>query len=225
MDEQGRLQVQYVPSRKMPDDLREIVGEVLALLLAQSAVQDDVIAVYARGSIVLGELMAGTSDLDLVVYCHDAQTVEAVKHARKRVSKSVSEKYGFSRLDCSTFVWRDSVLESNQFALTLQAFGVCVYGEDLIRQIPACKASSNAGANVLRDRRVTLEEAERCRRAGDRNGERRVFQWFFKRTLRASAELCAPQVGWFARDLVPCVCSDGNQVIAYQPRECSATGM
>lgn len=202
VDSEGFLELDSIPAREVPASWREIISSLVDWVIAAVPRPKCIVSMYVRGSVVRGEVIPEKSDLDLVVYCSDTSSVDYVKAAcRSFPTKSLS----LSRIDCSAFCLNSYKADAMPYALGLQAFGVCVYGDDIVRCIPACRVDANAGIDIVRDKRVAFQEAERCRMVSDQDGERKVLQWLLKRALRSCAELCAPIDGWFARDLVPCV--------------------
>jgi predicted nucleotidyltransferase len=204
----GRVDIASLTPRRVPPRWRSAVDAAVDVVeAAASAAGGRVRAVYVRGSVVCNAAAAERSDLDLVVYCWDEVALEAVRFERRAALLAVARRFGLARVDCAVFLAREVAVAEMECALEVQAFGVCVRGEDFVRGLTACCVGRHAGIDVVRDCRVALEEAGRRRGRLDFDGERVVLQWFLKRALRRGAESCARASGRYARDLVPCVCA------------------
>jgi Cupin-like domain len=199
VDKDGLIDTASLPPRSVDTAWRAAVDAAVALIVDAAETPADVISVCCRGSVVSGAAIPGISDIDLVAYVRP-NALAAVRDARSVISAAVCDRFAHlvARVDCLVFPLDGGDLP---YATILQAFGVCVHGQDLVNQLPPRRVSAPRAADVQRDRRVTLQHA---RQQHSLDAERRAYQWFLKRSLRTCTELCCRDVGRYARDLVPC---------------------
>lgn len=204
----GVIDPTSLPSRHIPGRWTSAVDEAVEAVIDLPQVRGTgaVRAIYVRGSVAGDAVIPGVSDLDLVVYATSPSAVDTISSARRSIFDSIAARHGFTRVDCAVFLDSRSEGASGDrlpYEVVIQAFGVCVYGDDFIANIPPRRMEKLSAANIVEDFRVASEQAELSANVDD---QRRIMQWFFKRALRAAAEVCSTRAGLYSRDLVPCVC-------------------
>jgi hypothetical protein len=226
VDQRGHIDRSSIPPRSIEESWREVVDfsvkSVLVHLPAEA--RRAVHAIYLRGSVASGFAIPGESDLDFLIYV-GALYVDVLNSQRSQVSKHVTSKFKHvTRVDYRAHAVPDpEKSQADVFcglpgAYVAQAFGVCVYGHDFVASCSPCRILCDLAIDIMNDKRIAVEEAERQKASGNAVGELRALQWFFKRALRASAELSCFEIGKFARDLVPCVRGLGATIVQQIPR-------
>jgi Nucleotidyltransferase domain len=214
VDQFGFLDRSSFPERVVAQDWRMLVDYTVQTILSSLTLdaRRAVHAIYLRGSVASGYAIPGESDIDFAIYV-DPPFVETLKEKRICTSQAVCSRFkDVVRVDYRVYPFKLRAIPSPaqslselSGALVIQAFGICVYGYDFLADSPACRVDCHLAVDIMRDKRVAVEEARRLGSCGDTRGELRVLQWFLKRAIRALAELHSIKSGRFARDLVPCV--------------------
>lgn len=193
-----------------PETWTPAISAVIEKLLSVKFARWIVYAVYLRGSVAAGQARVKVSDMDFVVYCHPG-FADDIRTELPSISQGICRQFTFvSKVDCVvvplSLLKLAVARESVAYSLILQAFGLCVYGVDFLKFLPAGRITpERIAVNIMRDKRVTLDRARENHRSSNSLEELHALQWFIKRALRSCAELNWRKSRKYARDLVACV--------------------
>ena len=150
-------------------------------------------SIYLRGSVAKGIAVHGISDIDLILLVCNKFTEEDKIFLYKVLEKKVCEKFPF----VNDIEMHDQTMESLlivpvQFMFKTQC--VCIYGEDIVPDLPRFKIDMNAIAHsrsLKNDIQDTLDGNHSC-------------GWIMKRIVRVGLEICMIEEQVYTRDLFPC---------------------
>jgi hypothetical protein len=150
-------------------------------------------SIYLRGSIAKGIAVHGVSDIDFILLVQSAFTEEDNLFLYKILDKQIGESFSFvNGMEFQGLPEATLIRTSIQFMFRTQC--VCIYGEDIIPDLPKFKIDRNAIAHsrsLKKDIQDTLDGYHSC-------------GWIMKRIVRVGLEICMIEEQVYTRDLYPC---------------------
>ena len=154
---------------------------------------ENIHSIYLRGSVAKGIAVHGISDIDLILLVCNKFTEEDKIFLYKVLEKKVCEKFPFvNDIEMHDQTMESLLLVPVQFMFKTQC--VCIYGEDIVPDLPRFKIDMNAIAHsrsLKNDIQDTLEGNHSC-------------GWIMKRIVRVGLEICMIEEQVYTRDLFPC---------------------
>lgn len=174
-------------SNKLQPEFSNVVAHVVTTL--KQCFPELIHSLYVYGSVAEGRAKAGKSDLDMtIIFNYEADQVAtaqltAVQHRLEKNNPVVS-KIDF---DCGLLrevLHSDSILS---WGYWLKHHCVCVYGEDLCRQLPAFKPSKAIAVAVNGDFLPVLEKLiAQMQSSSDENKKRQLQRAIARKAIRAT---------------------------------------
>jgi hypothetical protein len=186
-----RMQKEWrVVADEVSDACREILG-------------DNLHSVYARGSVSQGKAIENVSDLDLIMLVREWPTDEQWI-AMRQEREQAEEAYPFcTKVEIDFHLLSEVISSEDGVANTLKIYSVCVYGSDLINELPRVKMDRTASRGIFRF------NAQIKRRLQTFENKEAVYSkkwctWMMKRILRVGGALVLEREQIYTRDLYPC---------------------
>lgn len=165
----------------------------LTIKYLNEKISDNIHSIYLRGSVAKGIAVHGISDIDLIVLVGKSITSEIKIFLYKDLEKQVCKNFPFIKgIECHDQSLESLNKASVQFMFKTQC--VCIYGEDIIPDLPKFKIDKNAishSRSLAKDIQDTLEGNHSC-------------GWIMKRIVRVGLEICMLEEQVYTRDLYPC---------------------
>ncbi|MGA3599270.1 nucleotidyltransferase [Lysinibacillus agricola] len=168
--------------------------------------QDDLHSVYIRGSIPKGIGIEGVADLDTIAVIKQNPNKLQVKRL-KEVEQELNQKHTCVDGIELSFYCVEDILNTSSFSIIsfiLKTHGICVFGEDLIPQLPRYRADE-ALAN---DHHIHLQG--QIKNANDDLQDnfdiediKDCCKWIMKIIVRAGLALVITKENIYTRDLYP----------------------
>lgn len=168
--------------------------------------KDDLHSVYIRGSIPKGIGIEGVADLDTIAvtkrYLNKLQL-----NWVKKIENRLNQKY-----DCVdgielSFYSIEEILNTSSFSMMsfiLKTHGICVFGEDLIPQLPKCKANKALANDHLIHLEAQIKNAcDDLQNNCDIEDIKDCCKWIMKIIVRAGLALVITKENTYTRDLYP----------------------
>ncbi|RYZ99142.1 MAG: hypothetical protein EOP11_19820 [Proteobacteria bacterium] len=198
-DEHGFL-LPDVAIENMKSPWREAVDFVTGALLARGAK-----AVYLRGSVPRGLAIEGVSDLDfLYLEGPDAEQAEEELFAEFEERFPFVDGLELIRFEASTLSQVFPPQTRPYFQMLLKTQSLFLAGRDIAREIAPFKMDVNLCSHVYTIEKEFAQLSDWLAEADDEEDLRATRRWFFRRLVRAGAEICVPRTGRFTRDLYLC---------------------
>lgn len=164
-------------------------------------------SIYLRGSVPRGKAVEEISDLDsiVVIKAEHAQSVDLSWF--DEFSKAFITKYPFVSEVELRWVNYGSLLNPEKLQnvrIQLSIYGVCIYGEDIIPNLPRLKPGRDTiiHAPTIDDQvKAALKKFEQRKTS---EGIKAACTWIMKAFLRTGCELVMEREQAYTRDLFPC---------------------
>lgn len=168
--------------------------------------QDNLHSVYIRGSIPKGIGIEGVADLDTI-----AVTKQNLNKQQLRLIKDVGQELNQKHTCVDgielSFYCIEDVLNTSFFSIIsfiLQTHGMCVFGEDLIPQLPRYKANEALANDHLIHLQAQIENAcDDLQDNSDIEDIKDCCKWIMKIVVRAGLALVITKTNTYTRDLYP----------------------
>ncbi|KGM45644.1 nucleotidyltransferase [Neobacillus niacini] len=189
---------------KIQPEFLQVINEVLKEY--HSHLGTNLHSIYIRGSIPRGLGIFGVSDLDTIAITYKKPN-ELHLHWTSEVEESINAKFSSINGVELSFYHLDEILETSTFSIIpfmLKTHSICVYGEDLIQDLPAFKADKTLGNDHL----IKLEEQivqakEDLVDNDDMDDIVDCCSWIMKIIVRAGLALVIEEEHLYTRDLYP----------------------
>lgn len=202
VDESGFILTEVFPEKIGPT-FRPIVEHVLNLIIQEVDALLD--GVYLYGSVATGRAVEGTSDLDIILVFL-APPELAVKKKIEHLGLCLSNQYekqlrgvGLEMTDVT-----DVCSEKERFGgmCFLKHLCICIYGNDLTKDIPAFRPSADIAKAFNGDLGQSLPGWKKKIEEAASDGElEKVARSFAKKIVRAGFSLVMPRAGAWTSDL------------------------
>jgi hypothetical protein len=171
----------------------------------RAAFSADLHSVYIRGSVPRGLAVPGLSDLDAIAALRDFSPMPFESEVRT-VEAAVQARFGFLRGVELAVIQRGVVRApiGNRAAIVLKTQAVCLFGPDLLREIPPLRPGP---ASFLEAPRLpsSIDYVLSKLRAHPSGDEVRAYcVWIMKILVRAAFEFVQALEGGYTRDLYFC---------------------
>jgi hypothetical protein len=177
--------------------------------LAEGAVEAwgrDVHSVYVRGSAPRGLAVDGFSDLDTLVAIRDLAPLP-LPVSVSALEASIQERFGFIRgVEIGCFPRAETRAPAgSRAAILLKTQSVCVFGEDLIPEVPPVRMGRESRLEAPRLESSLEHAVSQLRRPGISENEVLAYGvWSLKILVRAGFELVQDWEAGYTRDLYAC---------------------
>jgi hypothetical protein len=180
---------------------KEVVDR--AVLECESILKDALHSIYVRGSVSRGMAVEGISDLDMVVLIKQAITDEQ-KLALEVASSKLEGAYPFcAKVELGVHEQQAVLMGRDRVAAHLKMYAACVYGDNLIPQLPKVKIGPDVMLHAFGFNRAIKARISRIE-SGDLAFSPKACQWIMKRIIRSGGELIMERERVYVRDLYPC---------------------
>ncbi|WP_035434128.1 hypothetical protein [Bacillus sp. UNC322MFChir4.1] len=168
--------------------------------------KDDLHSVYIRGSIPKGIGIEGVADLDTIAVTKQHPNKLKLNWVKK-IEHRLNQKY-----DCVdgielSFYSIEEILNTSSFSIMsfiLKTHGICVFGEDLIPQLPKYKANEALANDHLIHLQTQIKNAcEDLKDNSDIEDIKDCCKWIMKIIVRAGLALVIMKENTYTRDLYP----------------------
>ena len=124
------------------------LNEICGLCTSQ---YPDVLGIYIRGSVALGNAIDGTSDIDsIIVFGDNEGTTDGYNEWAGTVEQHILDKYPFVAAVELYGLCRTEVLKCPRTVFFLKSQSQCIWGEDLTKDLPAAVLGPNAYVHAPR---------------------------------------------------------------------------
>ncbi|PEZ59776.1 nucleotidyltransferase [Bacillus anthracis] len=168
--------------------------------------QDNLHSVYIRGSIPKGIGIEGVADLDTIAVTKQNLNKQQLKLI-KDVGQELNQKHTCVDGIELSFYCIEDVLNTSFFSIIsfiLQTHGMCVFGEDLIPQLPRYKANEALANDHLIHLQAQIENAcDDLQDNSDIEDIKDCCKWIMKIIVRAGLALVITKANTYTRDLYP----------------------
>ncbi|AKG05252.1 hypothetical protein AAV35_010965 [Salimicrobium jeotgali] len=203
LDTQG-----YIINQAAPAYIDNKFLEVIELINKSclSALPGEIHSIYLRGSVPRGAEVEGVSDVDLIVVTYfNPENLDL--DWTEETTRYINEKYSFINGVELGFSPLGEVREHEYCSMIpfiLKTYGVCVYGENLISELPDYKPDSSL-ANEHLFRLSTLIDRAKHELEGNEDTEdiEDCCSWIMRIIVRAGGALVIIQEEAYTRDLYP----------------------
>ncbi|KHF37988.1 hypothetical protein [Halalkalibacter okhensis] len=188
--------------KKINPEYLKIIEEVTKYY--QTHLGLDLHSIYVRGSIPRGLGIKGVSDLDTIAITNkDSNDIDS-KWVDK-AEQELNQKYNFINGVEFSFYYIEDILKTNTFSIIpfmIKTHSICVYGEDLIVQLPNYKADKTLGNEHLINLKNQIQQAK-----GDLDDNDDIEDildccgWIMKIIVRAGLALVIEKENQYTRDL------------------------
>jgi hypothetical protein len=184
----------------------------------RAAFAGDIHSIYVRGSVARGIAVPGFSDLDMILALRDFAPLPLESEIRP-LETAIQSSHDFVR-GVELAVVERAVARAplrSPAAIVLRTQSVCVFGRDLLPEIPPFRPGpeSHIDAPRLRDSIGHVREKLRGRPSEDET--RAYCVWLMKIVVRAAFELVADRESGYTRDLYFCA-----ETVARHYPDCAA---
>jgi len=167
--------------------------------------RDSLQSIYVRGTVARGEAIEGVSDLDTTALVSGETNLEPrwfqVEQSSLKSHFPFVSKFEFSLMPVEELE-DSSKRVSQKFFLKTQS--VCVYGEDVSKQLPEFKITADLAQCFYKNLQADIEKAkERISRVTRPAQVQNWCRWIAKRILRAGFALVMAREQAYTRDLYP----------------------
>lgn len=198
-DEDGYL-VSQSSADKIVEPWRTAVNDVADS--CRRVLGENLHSVYVRGSASRGEAIEGISDLDTVVVRRSLTDKELQQLRIGR--RELEQKYPFcTDIEINTHVYDELISGADRGFALLKIYATCVWGEDVIPQLPSIKPGREAIMHAGGFKR-RIEERMKLYESGAKQLTRPRCTWVMKRLLRVGGEIIMEREQVFVRELYPC---------------------
>lgn len=168
--------------------------------------QDDLQSVYIRGSISKGIGIEGVADLDTIAITKQELNKLQIKRIKEGEQKLTQKHTCVDGIELSVHCIED-VLNTSSFSIIsfiLQTHGMCVFGEDLIPQLPKYKANEALANDHLIHLQSQIKNAcDDLQDNSDIEDIKDCCKWIMKIIVRAGLALVITKESIYTRDLYP----------------------
>lgn len=190
--------------KKIDDRFQEVIQLINESCL--SALPEDVHSIYIRGSVPRGADIEGVSDIDVIVVTYsDPQELEL--DWVERTERMIDRKFSFINGVDLGFSPLSEVKEfeyCSMIPFILKTYGICVYGENLIKKLPHYKPDCSLANEHLIHLASLIDRAKEDL-AGNEDVEdiQDCCSWIMRILVRAGGVLVIAQEQSYTRDLFP----------------------
>lgn len=168
--------------------------------------QDNLHSVYIRGSIPKGIGIEGVADLDTIAITKQNPNKLQLKRI-KEVEQELNQKHTcVDGIELSVYC-KEDILNSSSFSIIsfiLQTHSICVFGEDLIPQLPRYKANEALANDHLIHLHGQIKNAcDDLQDNSDIEDIKDCCKWIMKIIVRAGLALVITKENTYTRDLYP----------------------
>ncbi|MEY9978970.1 nucleotidyltransferase [Lysinibacillus sp. RC79] len=168
--------------------------------------QDDLHSIYIRGSIPKGIGIEGVADLDTIAVTKQKPNKLRFKRI-KEVEQELNQKHTCVDGIELSFYCIEDILNASSFSIIsfiLQTHGLCVFGEDLIPQLPRYKANEALANDHLIHLQGQIKNAcDDLQDNSDIEDIKDCCKWIMKIIVRAGLALAITIENTYTRDLYP----------------------
>ncbi len=168
--------------------------------------QDDLHSVYIRGSIPKGIGIEGVADLDTIAVTKQNLNKPQLKRL-KEVEQELNQKHTCVDGIELSFYGIEDILNTSSFSIIsfiLKTHGICVFGEDLIPQLPRYKADEALANDHLIHLQGQIKNAcDDLQDNSDMEDIKDCCKWIMKIIVRAGLALVITKANSYTRDLYP----------------------
>lgn len=202
IDEQGYL-INETSIEKINSKYRELISEFtheLSKLLAKN-----LHSVYIRGSVPRGLSIDYISDLDTILVLNN--TLNFKQNTVNELVDYLKNKYTFILGIEMNVIEKQEIMNLDKFSILpfmMKTYGLCVFGEDLSKQIPKFKVDIALANEHLVNVKEQINQASRELLGNEDNEDiLDCCSWIMKIIVRAGMALVAVEEGRYTRDLYP----------------------
>ncbi|AFU17946.1 nucleotidyltransferase [Bacillus toyonensis] len=168
--------------------------------------RNDLHSVYIRGSIPKGIGIKGIADLDsIAIVKQDPNNLQL--SWTKKIEHELNQKHSCVDGIELSFHPLEDILNNSSFSIInfiIKTHGVCVFGEDLIPQLPNYKANEPLANNHLIHLKKQIENAcDDLEGNTDTDDIKDCCKWIMKNIIRAGLALIITKEKVYTRDLYP----------------------
>ena len=202
VDDNGII-ITEVSADKVTSQYKTIVSEVLDSILKELTSQLD--GVYLYGSVVTGKAVEGKSDLDILLILKDEPNNELSENI-SILEKALSKKYE-PRLRCvgmavTNIAEVTSDKEKYGYMCFIKHLCVCIYGNDVAKDIPAFRPSKEVAKGFNGDIGERLEfYKDKIENITSESELKKLTQEVSKKIVRTGFSLVMPRSGSWSTDL------------------------
>ncbi|MFJ6208637.1 nucleotidyltransferase [Lysinibacillus sp. NPDC092081] len=168
--------------------------------------QDGLHSVYIRGSIPKGIGIEGVADLDTIAVTKQNLNKPQLNRL-KEVEQELTQKHTCVDGIELSFYCVEDILNTSSFSISsfiLKTHGICVFGEDLIPQLPRYKANEALANEHLIHLQGQIKNAcEDLQDNSDIEDIKDCCKWIMKIIVRAGLALVITKENIYTRDLYP----------------------
>ncbi|WP_102336323.1 nucleotidyltransferase domain-containing protein [Salimicrobium jeotgali] len=171
-----------------------------------SALPGEVHSIYLRGSVPRGAEVEGVSDVDVIVVTYsDPENLDL--EWTEVATRIIDEKYSFINgveLGFSSLREVKEYKYCSMIPFILKTYGVCVYGENLISELPGYKPDRSLANEHLFHLPALIDRARRELEGNeDTEDIEDCCSWIMRIIVRAGVALVIIQEEAYTRDLYP----------------------
>ncbi|MEH6945179.1 nucleotidyltransferase [Bacillus sp. JJ722] len=202
IDEQGYL-INETSIQKINPKYRNLITEFSFKL--SELLGENLHSVYIRGSVPRGLSIDNVSDLDTILVLNSTLTYN---HSFvKELVEYLLNKYPFIQGIEMNVIDKQEIINLKQFSILpfmMKTYGLCVFGEDLSKQLPRFKVDVTLANEHLVNVKEQINQARRDL-VGNEDQEDILdcCSWIMKIIVRAGMALVAAEEGKYTRDLYP----------------------
>ncbi|MDQ5912537.1 MAG: uncharacterized protein QG568_752 [Patescibacteria group bacterium] len=195
--------VTEVSADKVTSQYKPIVSEVLNSIVKELASQLD--GVYMYGSVATGKAVEGKSDLDILLVLKDAPNNE-LSEKISILEKSLSEKYEPKLRGVGLTVTNVGEVTSEKekygYMCYIKHLCVCIYGNDVTKDVPAFHPSKEVAKGFNGDIGERLEfYKDKIEKETSELELKKLSQEVSKKIVRTGFSLVMPRSGSWSTDL------------------------
>lgn len=162
---------------------------------------DQLLSIYLRGSVAKGEAIDTIADLDTISFTK--KHVDFDKKISRKHKKKIMEDFPFIEDVEISIISTDQLEDKKGIITILKTSGVCIYGEDILKNLPQPKIGTDTLPLFKKLKENHLPEALKELDDFPENRDK-VCSWIMKRILRNAHGLVQERSRKYTRDLYRC---------------------
>lgn len=199
LDKKGRI-INDRSKSKIQGQWKPLLDDLIELFKEN---EPNLHSIYIRGSVADGRAIDGISDIDsLAIIDMDEDSPMLDCHWIDKANGQLKAKYPFCDGVETYLLPKNRIFSDRKSAFYLQSQSVCIYGEDVIPQLPPYRVGEEATYSHAKNLEYDLNYIrEKLYLSDDPDFVRSCCKKVMKRIVRAAMETCMVEQSRYTRDL------------------------